>query len=271
MKQINILLIIIFATTNALMSQEKIKNSMETIIEFEKLVNWIEKNSESKINKLNNSSPRKNLEEIKSIIGEKLPNEFIELYSKYDGEENQGLKCIFFGHKFLSSSEIIQYFEFPKSLIKPKKRFIKNPKKSDEIINKIKSIIMGYINKSELKNKNWSKVEISFGNKSFNGLKIYLQNGQSEYIQNISNDFSNKLFEVSGLLYSEEKDTYNWDDIILIFHKSGKINTFRKDYDWDNETPFESIPKEKIKRKYFLSFTNSRLLSEQEIHVFTIH
>ncbi|MCW7490985.1 SMI1/KNR4 family protein [Leptospira meyeri] len=246
---------------------------MNIVNEFEKLVDWQNKHSDEKLNTLNKVTIKENFNEIEKIIEEKLPEDFIQLYSYYDGEQDEKLKNIFFGHKFLSTSEILLYFEFPKSLIKPKTRSIKNPVESDRIINEIKEVLITHANKIEIKNlsimeklknimlkkfyKNmekktqWNRIEISLTQGSFKGPELFFENGDSQFISDDTHALSEQLFELGKKLYLEEKETYNWDEILLVFHNSNKIEINRSDYDWDNETPFESIPKEKIKKRYF--------------------
>lgn len=246
---------------------------MNIINEFEKLIDWQNKHFTEKLNSLNKVTIKENFNEIEKIIEEKLPEEFIELYSQYDGEQDEKLRNIFFGHKFLSTSEILSYFEFPKSLIKPKIRTIKNPIESDRIINKIKDVLIVHANNIEIKNlsiieklKNillkifypnvenktqWKRIEISLTQGSFKGPELFFENGDSKFISDDTHALSEQLFELGRKLYLEEKESYNWDEIFLVFHNSNKIEINRSDYDWDNETPFESIPKEKIKKRYF--------------------
>ncbi len=246
---------------------------MGTLAEFEKLYGWINKYSQDKLNTIGAEAPSKNLDTIESLIGEKLPEDFKELYSKYDGEIDSELGGIFLGEKFLSSSEIITYFEFPKSLIKPDKRYIKNPEKSTEIINEIKGVLIDYLNEFDLKkiswykiierfffkifginyvkNENWSKIEISFGERSFSGPVFFMENEKTNVSIEPNQFLTDRFFELGSKIFKEEKETYNWDDIDLVFYKTGNIDINRKDYDWDNEIQFKSIPQNTIKRKYF--------------------
>lgn len=109
---------------------------MELVSKFERIINWFFENGkwEDKFRKLNEDISEDKIDEIETLIDLVLPEDFKNLYSRYNGEINEKGIGNLRGHSFMSLNEIIEelrlYIEhadteegissFPKKSIKEK-------------------------------------------------------------------------------------------------------------------------------------------------------
>jgi cell wall assembly regulator SMI1 len=229
---------------------------MNIIQKWNEIVNWQKSNLEIEeeqiIEDLNEPITQENINLIEEITGEKLPESFVKLYLKGNGQPDSF--PLFFGLKFIESQDIVESLKYAKSLIKPEKQTVDNPEKSQELLEKIVQFYTSFIPQGEffgLKKNSWYKLEFSFGLDSFGGPYLYKSENtisREREIFKISN--YEPIKEIVRELYELEYESYNWDEIEVVAYADGQFETERINYNFDDEISFTSTPEHTIKKKY---------------------
>ncbi|TCI93734.1 SMI1/KNR4 family protein [Tenacibaculum sp. M341] len=210
-----------------------------------KIQNWTLNNYNYPTNSLSEKTDKSLFENIEALLEEKLPKEFIELYSRFNGEigEETG---ILLGLEFMDLSEIISQLKQSRRYIKPQKKTLENPKKSNLILDKIVSHF------KELKNnfQSWDRIEFNCSPISFGGPYLYKNNSDSNIIIEIGQK-TDDIMKLCGELYEIEKATDNWDELEFKIFSDYKYEIIRKNEDWDTIMEFKSYPPKSILLKYF--------------------
>jgi cell wall assembly regulator SMI1 len=217
---------------------------------LEKIAEWGNKNYEEGVNDFNKITDTISLHKIENLISEKLPKEIFDLYSEVNGQKDRH-DGVLFGLQFLSTNEILEYLEFPLSLVKPLNREIEKPDESNIILNKIVSccIDSAPVNFMNKLFKKWKFICFKFSQGSFSEPKIFFkefQNGKGFEFKD-----SDGLFSLITELHDLEKFKYNWDSIELKIYPNKKFDISRLDYIWEDHINFRSFPENAIKKKYF--------------------
>ncbi len=197
------------------------------------------------------------IEKIEQLLGEKLPNEALELYSLANGQQDSE-EGIFFGDCFCRGDEIIAQLEWAKMQKKPKLNSIANPVESDKLIKRVIDFYVSRAPKHKLfgLKKSWYKMEFGCGPGSANGPYIYASEKTTDLEREILDIHFNEyepLFEIVSQLHEFEKKTYKWDELEFVVYEDGKFEVKREAYNLGNSIPFTSTPKSCIKKKYFHS------------------
>lgn len=225
---------------------------MNLIEKFEHIANWTSENFSGEINKINQESGEKDFAKIEKMIDENLPKDFIEIYSKFNGEKGKS-NGILFGLEFISTEKIISQLEFSSSLIKPKERKIINKNHSDKILSEIVNLFIKSIptkRKLGVFKIKWKTAKaFIFGQLNKKISVTYENETTAESFLNES--YSNKVSKLATELKNIEKKHYNWDNLEFKIMQNGKYSVERKDYIWENEIDFSSCPNNTIKKKYF--------------------
>lgn len=210
-----------------------------------KIQNWTLNNYNYPTNSLSEKTDKSLFENIEALLEEKLPKEFVELYSRFNGEigEETG---ILLGLEFMDLSEIISQLKQSRRYIKPQKKPLENPKKSNLILDKIVSHF------KELKNnfQSWDRIEFNCSPISFGGPYLYQNNSDSNIIIEIGQK-TDDIMKLCGELYKIEKATDNWDELEFKIFSDYKYEIIRKNEDWDTIMEFKSYPTKSILLKYF--------------------
>lgn len=225
---------------------------MNIIEKIEHIANWTSKNDSRETNQINHDSGENNFSTIEKMINEKLPKEFIEVYSKINGESGKN-SGILFGLQFIATEKIILELEFSVSLLKPDKRKITDTKASEKILNEISDLYLKSIpNKKKfgLFSKKWTKAKFECSNQSYSGITVEYENGNSEHY-NLKESFRDKMFALGKKIHKIEEKDYNWDSLEFVLFPNGKHTVERKDYIWEDEIDFSSCPKDSIRKRYF--------------------
>lgn len=219
---------------------------------IEHISKWTSENFEKEVNEINLENGENDFAQIEKMVGEKLPKEYIEVYTKFNGEKGNQYG-ILFGLEFITTKKIISNLDFALSLVKPTERKIIDPNKAEEILNRISDLYLKSIpNKKKfgLFSKKWQKASFNCSHESYSGIKVEYENGQTENYK-VKEEFSDKIFALGKELHQLEKKNYNWDSLEFEMTPDGKYILERKDYIWEEEIDFSSCPKDKIKKKYF--------------------
>lgn len=225
---------------------------MNIVEKIEFITNWTYKNYIRDTNQIKHESGENDFSTIEKMIDEKLPKEFIEVYSQINGEngENSG---IFFGLQFISTKKIKLELEFSISLLKPVERKIIDTHTSKKILDKISDLYLKSIpNKKKfgLFSKKWTKAKFECSNQSYSGITVEYENGD-EKNYNLKESFKDKIFALGKEIHKLEEKNYNWDSLEFVLFPNGKYIVERKDYIWENEIDFSSCPDDSIRKKYF--------------------
>ncbi|MFT6602097.1 MAG: cell wall assembly regulator SMI1 [Dokdonia donghaensis] len=219
---------------------------------IEHISKWTAENFEKEVNEINIGSGENDFAQIEKMVSEKLPKEFVEVYSKFNGEGGNQYG-ILFGLEFISTKKVISNLDFALSLVKPTERKIINQKKAEEILNGISELFLKSIpNKKKfgLFSKKWEKASFNCSHESYSGVMVKYENGQTENFK-VKEKYSDKIFALGRELHQLEQKNYNWDSLEFDMTPDGKFTVERKDYVWEDEIDFSSYPKDKIKKKYF--------------------
>jgi cell wall assembly regulator SMI1 len=203
--------------------------------------------------KLNDPISKDEIERIEKLIGEELPEAFVELYGLANGQsfDSQG---VFFGWQFCGSAEIIQSLEFSRSLIKSEKQSIENPYKSKVLVEHTVNFFVGMIAQSEFGEEGWFKLEFSCSPGGVVGPYLYPDehtDDRERIILRIEPADLEKSLEIVKQLHALEEQTYNWNELKFVVYSDGEYQIERAMYDFENEIPFSSTPVGAIKIKYF--------------------
>jgi cell wall assembly regulator SMI1 len=223
------------------------KDSLVT--KFQAIVEWYAKNNPEETRTLITSGSKEKIAQLQQLIDKKLPEEFIELYSSFNGEEGPGMG-IFLAHSFLSLDEIIQAVETSKTFIKPKIRSIGNPAESDRIIKEI----IGEFKKALPQDTPWYKFEFMCAPNTLGYPYFYPdQNTTDRQKQMFSLDEASQanVYKLVGKLHDLEKSGYNWDELHITAFSDGDHAVRREDFAFIADIPFTSFPEDAIKKIYF--------------------
>lgn len=197
--------------------------------------------------RLNPSICSENIKRIESLIEEKIPDDFIELYSYADGQVIEDYPFIF--DEFMSSSQIIDSLEFSLKLKKPTIPKISTSEMCYYYLNRIKDLFISIIQK--YCTSKWHRLECSFSTGSYSGPYLFSSCDDNKYIiVDISFEDYETLKPLIKELYNLEKDSYNWDEISINLFSNGSANFTRKYFDF-GESNFSCTPNLTIKKKYF--------------------
>lgn len=221
-----------------------------------KVISWYSKVNEEETKHLARQENFPKIEEIEKLIGEAIPQDIREFFEKYDGDSGNGYGS-FFGHSFVSLSEMKNSLDFAKTQVKPKNRKVANPEKSNILIEQIIQLV---INELPLKKKlgfikpKWHKVEFESGPGSMGGPYFYPKketSGKEREIVELGNETRKQISQLTKELHGLEIQDYNWDNLEIIAYGDGKYTVNRTFYDFDNTLPITSTPEGAIKKKYF--------------------
>ena len=203
---------------------------------IEHISKWTAENFEKEVNEINIGSGENDFAQIEKMVSEKLPKEFVEVYSKFNGEGGNQYG-ILFGLEFISTKKVISNLDFALSLVKPTERKIINQKKAEEILNGISELFLKSIpNKKKfgLFSKKWEKASFNCSHESYSGVMLKYENGQPENFK-VKEKYSDKIFALGRELHQLEQKNYNWDSLEFDMTPDGKFTVERKDYVWEDE------------------------------------
>ena len=186
------------------------------------------------------------------MIGEKLPTEFTEVYTNFNGEKGNS-NGILFRLEFITMEKIISQLDFSLSLVKPKERIIIDQNQSGKILNEISDIYFKAIpNKKKFGSfaKEWEKAKFECSYNSHTGILVDYGNGKNEYYV-LNSVYSNKIFALVKKIHKFGKDVYNRGNLAFELKSNGEYTIERKDCIFENVIDFSSCPSNCIKKKYF--------------------
>jgi len=229
---------------------------MSIIHKFQKIIDWHIEVSEEEVRSLRPQNQSQNIKRIENLLGEKIPPELLEIYNKYDGENDMGLGS-FLGHSFMNLDEIIQQIQFSKTFIKPKNPIVEDSVVSNQILQSIIDLYISEIPQRKtfgIFKKSWHKLVFECSPNSGSGPYFYpTQETTSKKRLNLKIPFEKQkeIWELVGKLHEIELDSYNWDNLEISVYGNGQQNIKRTFYDFDNELSLSSFPIDAIKTKYF--------------------
>lgn len=217
---------------------------MSLIDKLEQIAIWTAKNDDREINRLKKESGHSYFEKIESQIAEKLPADFIELYSNCNGEDGESYGVLF-GNRFLEADEVVLQLEFGVELLKPTERKILDEEKSNAILELIALAFYKSINIEK-----WERATFECSSGTYSGIRVYDAQGERTDAS-AKNEYQNQIFQLVKEVYLMEKDSYNWDSLEFELAFDGSYKVKRTDYVWEDNIDFTSTPPLAIKRKYF--------------------
>ncbi len=214
---------------------------------FQKITDWTQVHLLEEINQLKPvaSGNVALLSKIEAEIGEQLPNAFKEIYKNYNGETDEGERGAFLGVEFMELGQILDQVKFSKTFIKPEKREVTHPRKSNQIIEKIIQIYTD----AYPAEKQWEKIKLFCSPGSFN-----IPDWYDDEKEDTQNEFREKLSGVTSAckeLHDLEKDDWNWDELEITAYADGRFSVERKETDWNELIRFSCLPEKTIQLKYF--------------------
>ena len=221
-----------------------------------KILRWYSEVNEEETKHLARQEDFLKIEENEKLIGEIIPQDIRNFFEKYDGESGNGYGS-FFGHSFISLSEMKNSLDFAKTQVKPEKPKVANPEKSNILIEQIIQLV---VNELPLKKKlgfikpKWHKVEFESGPGSMGGPYFYSDKNTSDKereIIKLRNETRKQISQITKELHAIEIQDYNWDNLEIIATGDGQHKVERTFYDFDNTLPLTSKPERAIKKKYF--------------------
>ncbi len=222
------------------------KNSVVT--KFQTIIEWYSKNNPEETRTPITSGDKNKIEQLQQLVDKNLPEEFVALYSSFNGEEGPGMG-IFLAHSFLSLDEIMHTIELSKTFVKPANRVIDNAAASERLV---KAIIDEF--KKSLPDETWYKFEFMCAPNTL-GFPYYYpdQNTTDRQKKMFSPDETaqDNIIRLTKELHELEKAGYNWDELHVIAFSDGDHHVSRKDFDFIAGIPFTSFPEGAIKKKYF--------------------
>ncbi|MEO5975559.1 MAG: SMI1/KNR4 family protein [Chryseolinea sp.] len=219
------------------------------VIKFQTIVEWYSKNKPEETRTLIKQGNARKIAEVQQFIDKKLPEEFIELYASFNGEEGPGMG-IFLGHSFLSLEDIIQTIEISKTFVKPENRLIDHPAESERMI----KAIIGEYKKSLPKDTPWYKFEFMCAPKTLQLPYFYPDQNTTDrqkQMFDLDDVAQQNVNELTEQLHELEKVAYNWDELHATVFNDGDHHVKRQDFSFIADIPFTSFPEGAIKKKYF--------------------
>ncbi|MDO4229357.1 MAG: SMI1/KNR4 family protein [Capnocytophaga sp.] len=225
---------------------------MDTLQKFKRIID-IQRQVGKEITLIETPISQGEIEQMETILGQKLPDDFLQIYRTYNGQ-NPKDEPAFFGVEFLNSGKIIERLQFSQSIVKPHDRTILSPEKSNQIIQQIVDFYFSQAPKNTLfgLKKSWYCMKFQLGVNMHSSPKVYKDQNQdeatSEFIE-ISDADSKNILALVRELYDLEKPCYGWDELhFTIFNNK----TFElKRVDWEFNSFLTSDPEGAIKTNYF--------------------
>ena len=211
---------------------------------FEKIAAWTAQNKKEEINTLKKESGHSFFEKIESQIGEKLPADFVELYSNFNGEDGESYGVLF-GNRFLESDEVVLQLEFGVELLKPAERKILNKEKSNAIL---ELIALAFY--KSIKLETWARATFECSNGTYSGIRVYTSDGERTDAS-ANTEYQNQIFQLVKEIHQLEKESYNWDTLEFELAFDGSHTVKRIDYVWEDHMDITSTPPLAIRKKYF--------------------
>jgi len=225
---------------------------MGVVKQFEELIQIQKNNSHELLGQLNSPISDKQIEQIETLAGEQLPEDFKQLYKYANGQEFN-TKGVLLGDEFVSAQEIIQHLEWSRNLIKPEVKTIPHPEKSESLI---KQIVDFYISKAPKHKlfglqKSWYKIQFSCAVGSYEGPYSYQhERTTSQDRKYFKIDDYKEVAAIIKQLHELEKPIYNWDELKFIVYADGKYEVERSCADFDDLIRLTSTPKNAINANY---------------------
>ncbi len=213
---------------------------------LEKISEWTFNNYIFPSEKLSKTLNKELLSSIENLLEEEIPEEFIELYSHFNGdEEGEGTGSLL-GLQFMDLKRVISDLEFSRTLIKPKGKKLEESQTTKHLISKIVEYFLSTIPKD----KNWIRLELECSPHSLGGPYLYLEDNEERIILKFLED-SDIVFELCNKLHQLEKDFINWDKLEFVIYPSGLYDMKRIETNWDEIMDLKSFPDKSVKLKYF--------------------
>lgn len=213
---------------------------------LEKISEWTYNNYIMPSEKISKTLNVELFSSIENLLEEEIPQEFIELYSHFNGEEDgDGTGCLL-GLQFMDLKSVVSDLEFSRTLIKPKGKKLEESQTSKDLISKIVNYFLSVIPKD----KNWEKLELQCSPGSMGGPYLYLTDEDERLILKFL-DNRDIVFKLCSELHELERDMMNWDELEFEIYPSGNFNMKRIENDWDDMMISSSYPKNAIQLKYF--------------------
>lgn len=212
---------------------------MNGLQKFEYITQWYSSNTSEEVSKLKLQENIGLISKIESIIGEPIPDEIKELFSKYDGEDKSGYGT-FIGHSLVSLEEFEKELISSRSRIKPQKPHISNPKKSEEIIGALNSIYRSLVpdeKKWGFLKKKWYKLFYEGSASSRGGPYFYRDKSTSDRereILRLSREQGDQVQSLLKELQELERESYNWDNIECTLYGDDSYSIERKFYNFSD-------------------------------------
>lgn len=223
---------------------------------LQKILGWYSSINTEQTKQLAKQENFRLIREIEVLIGESFPQEIYSFFEKYDGESGNGYGS-FFGHSFISLGEMKNSLEFAKTQVKPQNPRVTDPKKANDLIEKIIRLVSREL---PLKKKllfikpKWYKVEFETGPGTMGGPYFYPSkntSNQERKIVKLSNKAHDQISQLTEELHKIEVQDYKWDNLEIVMYGDGRYSVDRTFYDFDNTLSLTSTPKGAIKKKYF--------------------
>jgi len=213
---------------------------------LEKISEWTYNNYIMPSEKISKTLNEELFSSIENLLEEEIPQEFIELYSNFNGEEDgDGTGCLL-GLQFMDLKSVVSDLEFSRTLIKPKGKKLEESQTTKNLISKIVNYFLSVIPKD----KNWERLELECSPHSLGGPYLYLKENEERIILKFLDD-SDIVFKLCTELHQLEKDMKNWDKLEIVIYPSGQFDLKRIETNWDEIMDFESFPNKSVRLKYF--------------------
>lgn len=213
---------------------------------LEKISDWTFNNYILPSEKISKALNKELFSSIENLLEEEIPQEFIDLYSHFNGEEEGDGTGSLLGLQFMDLKRVISDLEFSRGLIKPEGKELEESQKTKSIISKIVDYFLSVVPKD----KKWNRLELECSPISLGGPYLYLEENEERIILK-SLDDSDIAFKLCTELHQLEKDISNWDKLDFVIYPSGQYDMKRIETNWDEIMDFESFPNKSIKLKYF--------------------
>ena len=191
-----------------------------------------------------------NMTQISELLGESLPEDFMELYAFSDGQSDGN--GIFFGDGLVTTEKMMRELRFAKSNAKPENPHVENPASSKQVLDKIVAHYLTLTPKKRfLAKPRWEKLEFDVSPNSLGGPYFY-ELGKSENEREIvetTDAFKQESFALAREIYELEKASYHWDSLNFTVLPNGHYDVKREIYDFTSD--MTSTPENAIKRDYF--------------------